>query len=82
MRKALDSKTEHTSHIASQRASGRNSRARVYSTMAGFEDSRPKTKAPNLASAGAILFQFQKFQNLVHYPPLFEPWKRECLEKE
>ena len=30
-------------------------------TMAGFEDSRPKTQAWNLAPEGAILFQFQKF---------------------
>ena len=27
-------------------------------TMAGFEDSRPKTQALNLAPAGPILFQF------------------------
>ena len=30
-------------------------------TMAGFEDYRPKTKAPNFAPVGAILFQFQNF---------------------
>jgi len=31
----------------------------------------PKLKARHLASAGAILFQFKKFQNLVHDPPFF-----------
>ena len=46
------------------------------STMAGFEDSCPKTQAWNLAPVGAILFQFQKFQNLVHDPKFFEPWKQ------
>ena len=50
--------------------------------MAGFEDFRPKTQAWNLAHADAILFQFQKFQNLVHDPQCFEPWKQEFLEKE
>ena len=50
--------------------------------MASFEDSSPKTQASNLAPAGAILFQFQKFQNLVHDPPFFKPWKEEVLEKE
>ena len=34
--------------------------------MVGFEDFRPKTLAQNLTPAGAILFQFQKLQNLVH----------------
>ena len=51
-------------------------------TMAGFEDSRPKTQAWNLAPAVAILFQFQKSQHLVHDPQCFEPWKQEFLEKE
>ena len=46
-------------------------------TMAGFEDSRPKTQASNLAPVGAILFQFQKLQNLVHDPQFFEYWKQE-----
>ena len=50
--------------------------------MAGFEDSRPKTQASNLSPVGAILFQFQKFQHLVHDPQRFEPWKQEFLEKE
>ena len=50
--------------------------------MASFEDSRPKTQARNLVPAGAILFQFQKFQNLVHDPQFFEPWRQEFLEKE
>ena len=39
-----------------------------YLTMAGFEDFRPKTQAWNLAPAGSILFQFQKFKNLAHDP--------------
>ena len=30
-------------------------------TMAGFEDYCPKTKVPNFAPVGAILFQFQNF---------------------
>ena len=51
-------------------------------TMVGFEYFCPKTQARNLAPAGAILFQFQKFQNLVHDPQCFEPWKQEFLEKE
>ena len=34
---------------------------KVECTMAGFEDSRPKTQAWNLASIGAILVQFQGF---------------------
>ena len=42
--------------------------------MAGFEDSRPKTQARNLAPAGAILFQFKRFKNLVQDPQFFEPW--------
>ena len=42
--------------------------------MAGFEDSRPKTQARNLASAVAILFQFKRFQNLVQDPQFFEAW--------
>ena len=50
--------------------------------MAGFENSRPKTQARNLAFVGAILFQFQKFQNLVHDPQFFDPWKEEFLEKD
>ena len=31
---------------------------RPWGTMAGFEDSRPKTQAKKLAPAGAILCQF------------------------
>ena len=50
--------------------------------MAGFEDSRPKTQALNLAPVGAILFQSQKLQHLVHDPQCFEPWKQQFLEKE
>ena len=50
--------------------------------MASFGDSCPKTQAQNLAPVSAILFQFQKFQNLVHDPQFFEPWKQEYLEKE
>ena len=50
--------------------------------MAGFEDSHPKTEARNLALEVAILFQFQRFHNLVHDPQPFEPWKQEFLEKE
>ena len=50
--------------------------------MAGFEDFRPKPQARNLAAAGSILFQFQKFKNLAHDPQFFEPWEQECLEKE
>ena len=50
--------------------------------MAGFEDSCPKTQARNLAPAAADLFQFQKFQKLVHDPQIFEPWKKEFFEKE
>ena len=34
--------------------------------MGGFEDSCPKTQARNLAPACAILFQFKRFQILVH----------------
>ena len=30
-------------------------------TMASFEDYRPKTKAPNFAPVGTILFRFQNF---------------------
>ena len=41
--------------------------------MASFEDSRPKTQAQNFAHEGAILFQFQKLQNLIHDPHFFEP---------
>ena len=41
--------------------------------MAGFENSRPKTQDSNLAPAGAILFQFQTFQNLVHDLQFFWP---------
>ena len=55
---------------------------RIQFTMVGFENSCPKTQARNLAPAGAILFQFLKFQNLVHDPQCFEPWKQEFLEKE
>ena len=51
-------------------------------TMASFEDPRPKTKAQNSALVGAILFQFQKFQNMEHNPQIFEPWKQKFLEKE
>ena len=43
--------------------------------MAGLEYSCPKTQSRNLVPAGAILFQFQKFQNLVHDPQFFEPLK-------
>ena len=50
--------------------------------MVGFEDSCPKTQAWNSAPAGAILFQFQKTQNLVHDSQFFEPLKQEYLEKE
>ena len=50
--------------------------------MFGFEDSCPKTQVSNLAPAGAVLLQFQKFQNLVLDPQFFEPWEQECLEKE
>ena len=50
--------------------------------MASFEDLCPKTQAWNLAPAGTILFQFQQFQNYVHDPKFFEPWKQEYLEKE
>ena len=42
--------------------------------MAGFEDSRPKTQAQNLAPTGAFSFQSKKFQNLVHDPQFFEHW--------
>ena len=51
-------------------------------TMAGFEDSCPKTQAWNLAPVVTILFQSQKFQNLVNDPQFFESWKQEFLEKE
>ena len=50
--------------------------------MASFENSRPKTQASNLAPESVILFQFQKFQNLVHDPQLFELWKQEFFKKE
>ena len=50
--------------------------------MAGFEDFRPKTQAWNLAPAGSILFQFQKFKNLAHDQQFFESWEQGCLEKE
>ena len=46
-------------------------------TMAGFENSRPKTQAWNLA---AILLQFQRFWDLVIDPQLFEPWRQEFLK--
>ena len=49
--------------------------------MAGFEDSFPKTQALILAPPGAILIQFQKFQNLVHDPQFLEPWKQIFLKK-
>ena len=48
--------------------------------MAGFKDFRPKTQAQNLTSAGTILLQFQKFQNLVIDPQSLEPCKQELLE--
>ena len=48
--------------------------ASICCTMAGFEDSCPKTHALNLAPAGAILFQFKIFQNLEHNPQIFESW--------
>ena len=50
--------------------------------MVSLEDSCPKTQAWNLAPEGAILFQFQKIQNLVHDSQFFEPLKQEYLEKE
>ena len=50
--------------------------------MVSFEDSCPKTQAWNLAPAGAILFQFEMIQNLVHDSQFFEAWKQEYLEKE
>ena len=50
--------------------------------MAGFEDSCPKPQDQNLPHAGAIFFQFQTFQNLVHDLQFFEPWKQEYEEKE
>ena len=50
--------------------------------MVGFEDSCPKTQAWNLAPAGAILVQIQRFQNFVHDPQFFEPWQQEFSEKE
>ena len=55
---------------------------RIQFTMVGFENSCPKTQAQNLAPAGSILFQFQKFKNLAQDPQFFEPWEQECLEKE
>ena len=42
-------------------------------TIAGFEDSRPKTEGRNLTLEGAIFFQFQKIHNLAHDPQFFEP---------
>ena len=51
-------------------------------TMAGFEHLRPKTQGRNLALADSILFQFQKFKNLLHDPQFFWPWGQKCLEKE
>ena len=51
-------------------------------TMAGFEDSRPKTKARNFAPAGVILFQFQKSLRLIHDSQFFEPWRQRFLEEE
>ena len=50
--------------------------------MAGFEDSRPKTKARNFAPAGVILFQFQKSLRLIHDSQFFEPWRQRFLEEE
>ena len=50
--------------------------------MASFEDYCPKTQAWKVAPADAILFQFQKFQHLVHDPQCYDPWKQEFLEKE
>ena len=43
--------------------------------MTSFEESFLKTQARKLALAGAILFQYQKFQNLLLDPQLFEPLK-------
>ena len=51
-------------------------------TMGSFEDYCPKTQAWNLAPAYAILFQFKRFQILVHDPLFFYPWKQEFIEKE
>ena len=34
--------------------------------MAGFEDSSPKIQGRNFAPAGEIVFQSQKFQNLIY----------------
>ena len=51
-------------------------------TMVGLVDSCPKTQARNLAPACAILFQFKRFQILVHDPLFFYPWKQEFIEKE
>ena len=48
--------------------------ASICCTMAGFEDSCPKTQARNLAPVGAMLFQFKNFQDLVHDPHFFKPW--------
>ena len=49
--------------------------------MAGFEASCPKTQAWILAHVVAILFQFQKFQNMVHDPQFYEPCKQDYLKK-
>ena len=49
--------------------------------MASFEDFCPKTQAWNVVPAGAILFQFQKFQNLAHDPRFFCALEAEIFRK-